>query len=61
MIIHGTEDDTFPVVHGYDLYAAAQEPKYFWEVEGLWHVNAAAVDPEGFKENVLPFLDKALR
>ncbi len=59
LIIHGTRDDMFPLAHAERLYAAAQEPKTLWLVEGLGHVNVAAVDADAFKLRVLPFLEAA--
>jgi fermentation-respiration switch protein FrsA (DUF1100 family) len=37
MIIHGEEDQLFPVGHAYEMYEAAQEPKELWIIEGLTH------------------------
>ncbi len=59
LIIHGTEDGMFPIIHAEVMYAAANHPKEFWQVEGLGHVNVSLVDPDGFRERVLPFLEAA--
>ncbi|MBD2310082.1 alpha/beta hydrolase [Desertifilum sp. FACHB-1129] len=36
-ILHGTEDRTIPFSHGQQLYAAANEPKFFIPIEGGEH------------------------
>lgn len=37
LIIHGTEDEMFPIHHAKMMYTVAQEPKELWLVEGLGH------------------------
>ncbi len=37
LIIHGKEDDLFPVSHAYKMYEAAKPPKDLWIIEGLKH------------------------
>jgi pimeloyl-ACP methyl ester carboxylesterase len=42
LIVHGDRDHYFPVEHAEALYAAAQEPKELWLVEGFGHAESAA-------------------
>ncbi|MFN8374207.1 MAG: alpha/beta fold hydrolase [Anaerolineae bacterium] len=60
LIMHGTADDTVPVSHGQRLYAAANEPKQLWLVEGAGHGGLLYADPQGYAAQVLPFLAAAL-
>lgn len=39
LIIHGTGDRVIPYHHGESLYEAANEPKYFWTVQGGRHID----------------------
>ena len=58
LIIHGEEDQLFPVSHGYQLYEAAQEPKELWIIEGLPHDDPIKQGHE-YREWVLRFLEQA--
>jgi uncharacterized protein len=60
LIMHGTIDGTIPVAHGERLYAAANEPKELWLVEGAGHGGLIYTDPQGFAAHVLPFLEGVL-
>ena len=40
LIIHGHEDNIVPVHHGAILYEKASDPKDFWRVEGVGHIQA---------------------
>jgi uncharacterized protein len=60
LIMHGTIDGTIPVAHGQRLYAAANEPKELWLVEGAGHGGLIYADPQGFSDHVLPFLEQVL-
>jgi pimeloyl-ACP methyl ester carboxylesterase len=42
LIVHGDSDHYFPVEHPEALYAAAQEPKELWLLEGFGHAESAA-------------------
>jgi pimeloyl-ACP methyl ester carboxylesterase len=42
LFVHGDRDHYFPVDHPHALYAAAQEPKDLWIVEGFGHAETAA-------------------
>jgi fermentation-respiration switch protein FrsA (DUF1100 family) len=43
LIIHGDNDRMVPYAMGRALYEAANEPKWFWTVEGARHLNIVAV------------------
>lgn len=40
LILHGREDPIVPAGHGRLLFAAAREPKQYWELPGLGHVKS---------------------
>jgi pimeloyl-ACP methyl ester carboxylesterase len=42
LLVHGDRDHYFPVEHPEALYAAANEPKELWLVEGFGHAESAA-------------------
>lgn len=42
LFVHGDRDHYFPVEHPEALYAAANEPKELWLVEGFGHAESAA-------------------
>jgi fermentation-respiration switch protein FrsA (DUF1100 family) len=42
LLVHGDRDHYFPVEHPQALYAAAEEPKELWLVEGFGHAENAA-------------------
>jgi pimeloyl-ACP methyl ester carboxylesterase len=42
LFVHGDRDHYFPVEHPEALYAAAQEPKELWLIEGFGHAESAA-------------------
>jgi pimeloyl-ACP methyl ester carboxylesterase len=45
LLVHGDADHYFPVEHPHALYAAANEPKELWLLEGFGHAeNAATAD-----------------
>jgi fermentation-respiration switch protein FrsA (DUF1100 family) len=54
LIIHGTHDLVVHVEHGRLLYEAAEEPKEYWEINGMGHVRAGA-DPDT-RERLLEFM-----
>lgn len=41
-------------------YAAAGEPKHYWERPVPGHIDALPVEPERYEARVIPFLDQAL-
>ncbi|HKO26052.1 MAG TPA: alpha/beta fold hydrolase [Solirubrobacteraceae bacterium] len=42
LLVHGDRDHYFPVEHPEALYAAANEPKELWLIEGFGHAESAA-------------------
>jgi pimeloyl-ACP methyl ester carboxylesterase len=42
LIVHGDQDDYFPVDHAQRLYDAAAEPKELWLIPGFGHAEAGA-------------------
>ena len=42
LIVHGDQDNYFPVEHAQQIYAAAREPKDLWVIQGYGHAEAAA-------------------
>jgi dipeptidyl aminopeptidase/acylaminoacyl peptidase len=58
MIIHGEEDQLFPVSHAYEMYEAAQEPKELWIIKGLTHDYPIKQRNE-YQKRVLAFFEKA--
>ena len=37
LVVHGDQDEFFPVEHAHQLYAAARDPKELWIVPGFGH------------------------
>ena len=60
LIIQGTDDAIVNPEDSLLLYAAAGEPKELWRVDGCGHVQARALDPEGYRSRLLSLLGKAL-
>jgi pimeloyl-ACP methyl ester carboxylesterase len=42
LVVHGDQDEFFPVDHAKQIYAAAREPKELWIVPGFGHAESAA-------------------
>jgi len=40
LLVHGGDDRIIPAAHSERLFAAAHEPKQFWKVEGVGHIEA---------------------
>jgi pimeloyl-ACP methyl ester carboxylesterase len=40
LIVHGDQDDFFPVDHAQQLYAAARDPKELWIIPGFGHAES---------------------
>lgn len=59
LIIHGRQDDLFPVGHAYRMYEAAQPPKDLWIIEGLEHEYPLDHKAE-YRRRVLKFFETAL-
>ena len=61
LIMHGRNDDMIDVENSYRLYEAANEPRELYIVEAGWHGGLLAADPEGVEEQLVTFLNAALR
>jgi len=61
LIMHGTDDAIIPFAHSERLFAAAGEPKQFYAAIDAHHGNVYAAAPDVYAEQVLPFLEAALR
>ena len=42
LVVHGDQDEYFPVEHAHQIYDAAQEPKELWVVPGFGHAESGA-------------------
>lgn len=60
-IIHGVNDPLVPVSHARQLYAAAREPRFLWEVADARHCGGYFADREGYCRRVVEFFDQYLR
>ena len=58
LIIHGSDDELFPVQHAHKLYEVAQEPKDLWIIEGLKHDYPIKYKDE-YQKRVLKFFKDA--
>jgi fermentation-respiration switch protein FrsA (DUF1100 family) len=59
LIIHGVDDQLFPVNHAQRMYDAAQEPKELWLIEGLGHANPIKGREAEYRERVVGFFERA--
>jgi dipeptidyl aminopeptidase/acylaminoacyl peptidase len=59
LIVHGAEDDLFPVRHAHKMYNAARRPKDLWIVEDLGHASPVKLYEAAYKERVLTFFANA--
>jgi alpha-beta hydrolase superfamily lysophospholipase len=60
LLIHGSEDQTVPVYHAYQNFAAAQEPKELWIGEGAVHCGTYFLNRSAYSERVLRFFEDAM-
>jgi hypothetical protein len=58
LIIHGEEDMVIPLSHGQSLYAAATEPKEFWQLPAIGHIEAFK-HPE-YRTKLLDYLTRVM-
>jgi fermentation-respiration switch protein FrsA (DUF1100 family) len=56
LILHGTRDRTVPFKLGQQLYEAAEEAKFFYEVEGAGHNDAYIIGGRKYREKVEEFI-----
>lgn len=61
LFIAGSEDLHTRLDESRQLFAAANEPKEFWAVDGAAHVDLYAYAPKEYAERVLAFLETNLR
>lgn len=59
LIIHGRDDQLFPVDHALRMYEAAQEPKELWLIEGLGHASPVIGREAEYREHVVTFFERA--
>ena len=59
-IMHGTADKTVDFSHGQRLFAAAKEPKLFWQAQGGRHTRLWQHDKEKAANSVVEFFDRYL-
>jgi len=58
LVTHCTGDPVIPFAMGKEVFDAAPEPKSFYAVSGQCHEEAALLDPQGVKDQLLLFLDR---
>jgi fermentation-respiration switch protein FrsA (DUF1100 family) len=58
LLIHGKKDELIPIWHGEKLFSAANEPKYFYQVEEGTHGTVAYYGGENYFQNIKDFADK---
>lgn len=61
LVIHGDRDEVVPYGLGQAVFAAANEPKQFWTIEGGHHNDLVQVAGGEFTRRVAAFFDSAIR
>lgn len=61
LFVAGSLDLHTTLPETYRLFAAAQEPKELWVVEGASHVNLHSYNPQAYEQRVFVFLARQLR
>lgn len=56
-LIHGSDDEIFPLHHHLILVQAASSPKQSWIVEGMGHESPAIYLPNEYEERLIEFFD----
>ncbi|NWG75134.1 MAG: alpha/beta fold hydrolase [Rubrivivax sp.] len=59
LFIHSADDGLFPIHHAQQMYDAARNPKEFYFVSGLGHVNPISSHEAEYTERVLKFFETA--
>jgi len=59
-IMHGTADQTVDFSHGQRLFAAAKEPKLFWQAQGGRHTRLWQHNKEKAENSVVDFFNRYL-
>jgi hypothetical protein len=57
LVIHGEMDELIPVGEGFDLYAAAPEPKELYLVPGAGHNDVSMVAGQAYAHRIAGFLE----
>jgi uncharacterized protein len=60
LMLHGDADDVVPLAEGRALFAAAREPKEFWEIPGGKHTDGLTVFHREIREKLLSWLDSKM-
>lgn len=60
-IMHGTADQTVDFSHGQRLFAAAKEPKAFWQAQGGEHTRLWQHNTEKAESSVVDFFNRYLK
>ena len=55
LVIHGDRDNVIPFDLGQQVFAAAPEPKQFWEIRGAGHNDLAATAGPAYRERLEAF------
>ncbi len=55
LLIHGKKDELIPIWHGEKLFSAANEPKYFFQVEEGGHGTVAAFAGDVYFQTIVNF------
>ncbi len=61
LIASGSQDRHTPLAETRRIYAAADDPKELWVVDGAAHVDLHAFDPSAYEARIAAFLAKNLR
>ena len=56
-LIHGSDDEIFPLHHHLTLVEAASSPKQSWIVEGMGHESPAIYLPNEYEERLIEFFN----
>jgi fermentation-respiration switch protein FrsA (DUF1100 family) len=59
LFIHSADDGLFPIHHAQQMYDAARNPKEFYFVSGLGHINPISGHEAEYSERVLKFFKTA--
>lgn len=60
LVIHGNRDEVVPFSHGKAVFAAAPEPKWFWEVPGGNHNDLLYAAGAAYEERLREFYAKLI-
>jgi pimeloyl-ACP methyl ester carboxylesterase len=60
LLVHGRLDNIVPLENSERLFAAAHEPKAFWQIEGAGHMGSFEVSAQVYATSIIPFLEQYL-